>query len=378
MANRSLKETAPTPLQARAWVLSTAWLLLGGCQEGELPHFGTLQYESENFEVWASDGLEACAGTYDYVEQWLAAFRARVGEHGDHARHTFYWLTPEDFEHDLCLGGRIACAYPYSNVIYSTVIPVEHEIVHTELDAQAPSVLGEGAAEVFGSISSPLFSSRIDVDPLLDDVQIPGGSYETAGRFSRFVIERYGLDAYFELYEALDGAPGRNALAEAVGETLGIELAALVEDFDTTKACSVDRWRYFDHECSTIPLTPWESPTRWRAEIDVSCAADDVIGPRKDLSLTFERESVIWTLRALEVEEAGIHALTIESADPSAEVGLFSCGGSCFDLEGVPATDANVRIGSNPYFSFTAGRHWLRVQHSAESDAPVVVTIERL
>jgi hypothetical protein len=350
--------------------LACMWFLaVAGCQdEGDLPHFGTLRYESESFEVWASNGLDACGGTFDYTEQWLVAFRERVDEHAEHGRHIFYWLTPEDFDNEVCTTGY-ACAYPHSNVIYSTVIPAEHEFVHAELDARPPSVLREGAAEVFGSMSS-LFTTRLTpLDPLLHDEQIPSSGYQTAGRFSRFIIERHGLDAYFELYESLDGAISRQALAAGVEETLGVQLPALVESFEESSPCSVDRWRYFDHECSTLPLTPWESPTRWAEEIDLSCSAKDVIGPRKGL---------VWTLRALEVDYAGLYDLTIESTDESAQVAIIPCNEQCYDLEPRPgALAAGVATGGSASVYLAAGRHWLRVEHSDGSDAGVSIAIEQ-
>lgn len=339
-----------------------------GCQEQELPHFGTLRYQSDAFEVWASDDLEACGGTYEYTERWLAAFRKRVGDYGNPGKHTFYWLSAEDFGHEPCSSG-IACAYPYSNVIYSTVIPAEHEIVHTQLDAQPPSVLGEGAAEVFGSIESLYTTEVVSLEPLLDEERISGLSYQTAGRFSRFIIERYGLDDYFALYDALDGSQGHDAFAVGVEEALGIGLPELVESFEQSSPCSVDRWRFFDHECSSLPLTAWKSPTRWTDTIDLSCTADDVIGPRRGL---------VWTLRGLGVEHAGLYQLTIESSDPTAQVAIFSCDVNCFDGRPVrPTPSTSVATGGTVSVLLDAGRHWVRVEHAADSDAPVAVLIER-
>lgn len=349
---RSLGRNSLISRRAPKWLAGAAGaLLVGACQQAHeepFPRFGTLQYESESFEVWASDGLQACGGTYDYMERWLAAFRERVGDHGNPARHTFYWVGPADFELELCTTG-VACSYPSANVIYSTIIPAEHEIVHAELDAQPPSVLVEGAAEVFGSIASPMTISTMSIDPLLVEEQIPGVGYQTAGRFSRFIIERHGIDAYFALYEALDGASGRKAFAEAVEDTLGVGLTELEEGFEDTTPCSVAHWRYFDYECSTLPLTPWESPTRWSDDIDLSCAADDVIGPRRGL---------VWTLRAFEVEHEGAYELTVESPDESAQVAIVPCATSCYDdaaTSGSHATSLVARSKTSVYL--TAGRH---------------------
>jgi hypothetical protein len=342
--------------------------LASGCQDEGLPHFGTLRYEGDSFEVWASDGLEACGGTFGYVEGWLVAFRDRVGDHGSPAKHTFYWLSQEEFDSDLC-AARNACAYSHSNVIYSTLIPIEHEIVHTELDARPSSILREGAAEVFGSIESPFTTEVADLDPLLDADQISGYGYPTAGRFSRFIIERHGLDSYLDLYEDLDGAQGRDALAAGIEDVLGVELTTLVSEFEQSSPCSADRWRYFDHECSALPLTPWKSDTRWADEIDLSCAAADVIGPRRDL---------VWTRRALEVEQTGSYELTIESADPTAQVAVFSCDVACYDGQPNPVIpSASIATGGRATVFLTAGRHWLEVEHAAGSDAPVSLAIER-
>jgi len=356
---------------ARWWLaIAASATLVSACQQEDeaLPRFGSLQYESEHLEIWASDGLQACGGTYEYTEHWLAAFRERVGEHGDGSRHTFYWLSGDEFLPELCTTG-IACAYPRSNVIYSTLIPAEHEIVHAELDAQPPSVLVEGAAEAFGTIASPFASKSMSIDPLLDEEQIPGIGYQTAGRFSRFIIEQHGIEAYFTLYESLDGATGREAFAEAVEDVLHVELPTLLQAFAARSPCAVGDWRYFDYECSTLPLTPWDSPTRWSDEIDLSCAADDVIGPRRGL---------VWTLRALEVEHPGSYDLVIDSTDESAQVAIFPCDSNCYDDENEPATPTTtLAAGGSASVFLTAGRHWMRVDHSDGSDAPVSVTLER-
>jgi hypothetical protein len=349
-----------------SWWSTTLLLMCPGCRDGDLPRLGTVQYESDNYEIRVSNGLSACGGTYEYMEVWLAAFRERVGVHGHPARHTFHWLTPEDFGEDLCSGGA-ACAHPWADVIYSTLIPFEHEVVHSELDSDAPSVLVEGSAEVFGSIESPYATDVVVVDSLLDEERIPGVGYQTAGRLARFIIEQHGLDAYFELLEELDGSRGRDAIAEGVHRTLGVELSTLVADFESSSPCSVARWRYFDYECSSLPLTPWQAPTRWVEEIDLSCSAADVIGPRGGL---------VWTLRALEVEQDGSYQLTIASAEQTARVDVFQCDVECFDGGQTTPPTASVATGGQATTFLAKGRHWIRVEHSDASDASVTVAIE--
>src|SRR5690606_28650747 len=93
---------------ASMWIVAA--FLTTGCQEEGLPHFGTLQYESESFEVWASEGLAACGGTFEYTEQWLVAFRDRIGERSNREKHIFYWLSPEDQDRSSCRSGTAGCA----------------------------------------------------------------------------------------------------------------------------------------------------------------------------------------------------------------------------------------------------------------------------
>jgi hypothetical protein len=68
----------------------------------------------------------------------------------------------------------------------------------------------------------------------------------------------------------------------------------------------------------------------------------------------------------------------IESADPTAQVEVFSCDASCFAGEPSPIMPyVGVATGGRASFFLDAGRHWLQVEHAASSDAPVSVAIER-
>lgn len=296
-------------LPTTAWLrtLGCSLLLLGSaCADDELPHFGTLQYQSENFEVWASDGLVACGGTYEYTERWLAAFRLRAGEYASNAAHILYWLDDEEFGDDLCRPDAAACNYAESRVIYSTFNPAMHELVHGELGhLRPPVVFREGVAELFGA-------TRLDQDmtalaTLWGRDRIPAAAYETTGRFSRYLVDLFGPSAYFELYAALDGAVDRAAVAEGVHALLGADLDTLETDFEATyAACTLDRWRIYDYECGDLPLIDWAPDGTWSESIDLSCGNDKAIGPR---------DGVIWTLRAFDVETTKTMVLTIDSPD---------------------------------------------------------------
>lgn len=336
----------------------------------ENPDAPTPYYDGDSLEVWASDGLEACNGTFPYMEAWLSAFRDRVGRSDSTVRHTFHWLSLEELDAAPCVGAdAVACAFPQSNVIYSSVVPEEHELVHTELEGRPPSLLREGAAEVFGGTGHYDLVSSSSIESLADERRIPGPDYQTAGRFSRFLIDRYGIDAYLDLYAGLDAVEGRAGFAAGVADILGADLSSLADDFEERPVCRQEAWRFYDVECSVLPLESWQDPDHWSATVDLACDAPDVIGPRFD---------TVWARRALHIAETDRYTMSLESDDPSAVVTIFSCNATCVSEEGptvvmIPA----ATIEHATTLVLDAGRHWLRIEHAADSGAPVTVRIER-
>ncbi|MCX4241337.1 hypothetical protein [Paraliomyxa miuraensis] len=357
------------PLSIRPLPLTVALLTSSilACEDPGIPQ--SLHYDGDHLEVWASDGLQACEGTFPYMEAWLSAFRERVGRSDSSVRHTFYWLSPEEFEASPCRDDVAACAFPRSDVIYSSVAPIEHELVHTEIEGSPSSLLREGAAEVFGSAGYYDVTSSASIEDLADERQIPGLDYQTAGRFSRVLIDRFGVDAYLDLYLGLDGVEGLAGLEAGVAEILGADLSSLVADFDQHRTCRQEAWRFYDLECSALPLVPWQDPDRWSTTVDLACDAPDVIGPRSD---------TVWARRALHIPETDRYTMSIESDDPSAVVTISSCNAAC-----VPADEPMVvmipaaTVTRPTTLELAPGRHWLRMKHSADTDAPVTIRIER-
>lgn len=335
------------------------------CEDPDTPQ--SLYYDGAHLEVWASDGLEACNGTFPYMEAWLSAFRDRVGRPDSEVRHTFYWLSPEEFEASPCVDA-VACAFPRSDVIYSSVVPEEHELVHTELEGRPPSLLREGAAETFGCAGYYNLANDSSIASLADERQIPGPAYQVAGRFSRFLIDRFGVDAYLDLYTGLDGVEGRAGLAAGVADILGVELSSLVEDFEQRPTCKLEAWRFYDVECSVLPLTPWHDPDRWSTTVDLACDAPDVIGPRS---------GAVWARRALHIAHADRYTLSVESDDPSVVATISSCEAACVREGPTVVTIPAATVSRPTTLELDAGRHWLRIEQAADSGAPVTVRIER-
>jgi hypothetical protein len=324
-------------------------------------------YDGDHLEVWASDGLEACNGTFPYMEDWLSAFRERVGRSDSAVRHTFYWLSPEEFEASPCVNA-VACASGRADVIYSSFVPAEHELVHTELEGRPPSLLSEGAAEVFGCTDHYDLVNLPSIESLADERQILRPDYQTAGRFSRFLIDRFGIDAYLDLYTALDGIEGRAGLAAGVAEILDADLSSLATELEQQRACKLEAWRFYDVECSMLPLEPWQDSDHWRATVDLACDAPDVVGPHG---------GIVWARRALHIAETDRYTLSVASTDPSAVAIIFACDPTCVREGPTVGVIPAATVERPTTLVLEAGRHWLRIEQAAGNDAPLTVQIVR-
>lgn len=314
-----------------------------------------------------------------YVDRWLAAFRRRVGEHGSPTHHRFYWLTEEEMDRSPCRKARpgaVACAFGRHATIYSPLLPIEHEVVHVELTPEAGHpLLTEGAAELFGSIAASSTTEAYSVAELVDGEYLHAPAYTSAGRFSRYLYEQHGSDAYFELFDAAVGVDDEAGLAAAFDRTLGVTLDEAIADYDTYAACDPPRWRFHDYECEDLALSPWASVDLWQDTVALDCAAPDVIGPRRDLGT--EGPDKIWTLRALEVSEAGPYQLRVEG-DAPAVAELQPCSGNCFDDDGVTVVGIRATTeAASPIGLLLPGRYWMRIERDANDSGEVVVSLER-
>lgn len=361
-----------TRLGHRRWPGLVALLALGCAAPVDPespPEFGAPIYEGEQFEVWASDGLVACGGTHAYTEAWLDAFHLRLGEFANPQFHRFYWLDDDDLAETRCPGDHRACAFATQNVVYTTLIPDEHEIVHVELgDLRAPSFLNEGVAELYGSTAGSDAIADADLRAVITESSLPGPAYEAAGRLSRYLVDTYGQEAYFELLKTARPGDDEGALAAAFSAVFSEDLDAVFDAFEGERVCDAPQWRYRDHECNDLPTIPWQDADHWVTSAEVACVDADVLGPR---------HGRMWTLRALDVPEGGVHALSIEGV-AGAQAILESCDRSCFDGGPLLSTPrASVGLPA-AVAMLEAGHYWLQIDLPAGEVSSVEVRLERV
>lgn len=348
----------------RLWLGSFLGLgLLSGCQPPEAPIIGEKVYESESFEVYASEELVACEGTFPAMESWLSSFRARVGENASGEEFRFFWLTEDDYEMSPCQDFSFGCAKRSFGDAYSMGIPLPHEIVHLELRHERPPLfLEEGAAEFFGAS----WQIKDLVDPVdeegLFDSFTDKETYVEAGKLTRYLVDEFGDEAYFELYRRTPRDAGRSKVDDVMREVLEVSLDEVLEGYaGFAPACHVENWRSFDYECGEMPLLMPEEDGSWYFGLDMGCEEESVVGPR---------EGRIWMRRAFEVEEATRYELELFSSngDADARLRVVSCDESCMPGE---ESELKIDITGVVWRDLLPGRHWFEVS-LAEGEASTV------
>lgn len=339
---------------------------LAGCQP-DARLLGERIYEGEDFDVYASEGLVACEGTFPQMEGWLAAFRAEVGETARGARLEFFWLDEEEFGASPCDEHADGCADLDTDRVYATLIPLPHEIVHVELaHARPPDLFREGAAEMFGSARPGEQITTADVEELfVNDFGVR--EYAEAGKFNRFLYEALGRDDYFELYRSLPRDAGREEVDDAIQSVLSLELDDLLAEYRAFNPnCQVENWRLHPLECEAMPPTPWAEDGVWRMSLPLGCGHPTAVGPQLGR---------IWTRRSLDVLDEGVHEIHLTSSNPNADARLrvVACDASCMPGE----WDASVNIDIESYLArpLVPGRHWVELSIADGTSTDIEVEI---
>ncbi len=264
-----------------------------------------------------TDGVTACGGSFEAMDRHADLVgKELMAEEGFEL--DVYVLPPNfDFADGPCEDS--ACSY--ESEIWTTYLPASHEIVHGVRSnavgwsavREAPSVLEEGLAEVYGDDVSTVAPTAMlaPVEDVLDGDVVGLAEYQRAGHFVRYLLERYSLDEVMDLASA-----GRSVTLEAAfEEVLGESLTRVLADYAQYPICSRNDWRIPILECAG-ERTPWiaEAPRRVSWTFLVSCDDDDVIGPR------FGR---VYTTEVLNLATPGRFRFETDFFDLSRAINLF-------------------------------------------------------
>jgi hypothetical protein len=252
--------------------------------------------EGEHVVILSDDeDRELCAGSMAHMDEFVARLATEFGvaPPRDEERILFHWVTPEAVD-EVCDGSVLGCAP--GETIYSQNAPLDHELVHA---LAAPfglprPLFAEGLAVVYEDIGRRPLSDYFvggpkDVLALVELGQIEfseaSNSYRLAGSFTAFLIDRFGLDDYLQVYSSIDRNASKESIDQVFRDVFGVSLEQSIADFGALPSylgtgCRQPGFGAKLMECSAPELS-WNGESL-AFEQTLSCEQDGAIGPFDD------------------------------------------------------------------------------------------------
>lgn len=233
----------------------------------------------------------------------------------------YLWGRSDPEPPQWCDEGISGCFSRKRDAVFSDETSLDHELVHAVIATfgDPADIWDEGAAESLASDrtyrDSSLPSASLDTDD---------PNYLTAGHFSRWLLNSYGLDLYRELLRH----PGSGR--QAFEDTYGVRVEDVEGDYFELSPQSYAAM----HTCG-YPELPLTGERRWEEELDIDCSRADVYGGSR--SLIVRRELII--------AERGFYAFST-----TAEAGMIMrCQDE--DYDEVPSEELPELYGDVPAFT---------------------------
>lgn len=233
------------------------------------------------------DDAPFCENDAQYLSDSLESLEELLGRRAAPRVH-YYRLGGSLAEH--CEDEVSGCARLESDSIYSNYPALGHELVHmiTERERDHAPYFREGLAEALGEFGSlklgeenpALASENIDVEDLI--VSQPPRGYDTAATTVTSLLDRLGVGATLDFYDALGATIGAPQLEAALG-VVGVRVSELVDWHAEQRK---NRLAGAPHlRCSASPADFDTSTGAWSFQSEtIGC---DAAGHRRTLSRGF-------------------------------------------------------------------------------------------
>ena len=332
------------------------------CGEADTVH------EGEHVTLIIDPAVEACGDMVGHMDRFVATLAdyLRVPLAGE--RFTFVWYSEQRFAAEAPCGNYVGWC-ERRREIRSTVAPLDHMLASMILAraGSPPPFFVEGALVAF----TPDLDTFIDDYPEDGDVQQllanGEGGANLAGGFTRFLIDRHGLDAYLAFYAGVRARASLLEIEAVHAEHFGESLTETSVAFDAERRrCPERRFELKLFECSA-PQIAWDGDSLLLRR-SLACGEDDVVGffgsgPFND---------DVRSLSTIEVTTAGTFEISF-TADEGATVVFAGCGG-CED-----ETAVRLWNGGEPVRRWLpVGRYSLNLAGDVGLPPTVALRIERV
>lgn len=304
---------------------------------------------------YQSPSLQTCAGTYDYVDNFVPFVAGELGL--DAPRELKYlWLDEDDFSRSGCPLNVGDCTLAERAI--SQAPGLLHELVHAVTGHHSMNrwpFFTEGLAVAydpwFGDGLGPRYVVPAPGNVLIDPrpmMELPASDilYGTAGSFVSFLLSRHGPALLVKLLQRLDEPRSLDHLRQVFSDVYGSDLDAEVELFLGGTDCPDDPFPTLVYDC-TMPEVAWESATRWRYSELMDCAGDAILGG-------IGPDQTWPSIRAitLDVPATGSYQMSV-SSDGAVSVQIGACFGCpweprYFQLD--PGDRMTVDLDAGPYY----------------------------
>ena len=348
-------------------------------------------HEGEHVVVITDSPLDPCGGTMAHMDDFVKRLSDRLGmpppTGADRIRFT--WVPDSKKVTELCGLPEIVAGCINNGQIYSSWLPMDHELVHAVATAvgHPPPFFTEGLAVShagYGGLPEPdhvfTYSDEETLSmAVLSSIELGNinDGYERAGRFAAYLVDRHGMDVYLELYAALPRDSDVEEINRKFEEVLGVSLLQSIAEFGPPWT---DHHTNFDpqlSECSA-PEVPWDGEVL-TMDTFVYCSDERVIGPF-DGHRVEQRHSIeipadgLYELRIVgnEEEASAVPSLPGEYTPPFIGVSMVPCGAG---LSGYMETQIS---GTARLRTLRAGRHSLRILGSRAAPWAFTFTLKRM
>jgi hypothetical protein len=236
-----------------------------------------VEWRGEHVLLVTPPGVVPCQSTltrYDaYVERLSVLFGAQTVED-----YTVYYLpSDDDFSDSPCSAGTSGCAIPGEHVAYiREARSVEHELTHLVAGPVlgiADDYLAEGLAELLGRSTQVGWAASDYAEDPREAVEAESSEidYASAGYFSQFLADQYGMPKLLELYKT-NAKSGPLTLRDSFQELFGERFDDVAETFLAQPVHCVEP----EFDCS-LGETHQLSAT-WDVDLSMGCESPGAVG----------------------------------------------------------------------------------------------------
>lgn len=350
-----------------------------GCNDSSLP---SITQEGVHVVVAADPGLDLCSASLMQMDEFVLRISKEFSVEPpslDTRRLVLNWLVPEDFAlRSSCNEAFSACARR-PGTVYSKSAPFNHELVHAVAFnvGYPPSFFAEGLAVAYQGLGDQLGSVALssfdyDVRPLIEmsgaDLLLTPGGYPVAGGFTSFLIARFGIVSYLQMYASLGRQSGADEVDVVFQDEFDVSLEQAILDFEASSILLCGQAEYDAKliECNAPELL-WDG-NLLEFHRSLSCDQDDSVGPFSDGTVVVSQTLSV-------VEDAAYELRVFGDSDPDvfSGVSLQYCGGC------VLWSEYHAGVDNPPVIvQLRAGVYSIRLHGSASDTASIGLRLRRV